>query len=103
MNLFKWVYDWSRILAGSISGLSVLALDDPSRRRTLALYLLARVAQVRLLSFISRVIELTFLLVECLFINFISLISVHIIPQSLRTSFTCGVVIGDTEILCSLL
>ncbi|KAK4385209.1 hypothetical protein Sango_2644900 [Sesamum angolense] len=33
------------ILAGAISGLSILALDDPSRRRTLALYLLARVAQ----------------------------------------------------------
>ncbi|GKV45506.1 hypothetical protein SLEP1_g52578 [Rubroshorea leprosula] len=33
------------ILAGSVAGLSVLALDDSSRRRTLALYLLARVAQ----------------------------------------------------------
>ncbi|EYU20159.1 hypothetical protein ABFS82_06G053300 [Erythranthe guttata] len=33
------------ILAGAISGLSILALDDSSRRRTLALYLLARVAQ----------------------------------------------------------
>ncbi|KAB2089599.1 Transmembrane protein [Gossypium arboreum] len=33
------------ILAGSIAGLSILALDDSSRRRTLALYLLARVAQ----------------------------------------------------------
>ncbi|KAH9300357.1 hypothetical protein KI387_011940, partial [Taxus chinensis] len=32
-------------LAGSVAGLSVLALDDPSRRRTLALYLLARLAQ----------------------------------------------------------
>ncbi|ESR50279.1 hypothetical protein CICLE_v10031244mg [Citrus x clementina] len=32
-------------LAGSIAGLSVLALDDSNRRRTLALYLLARVAQ----------------------------------------------------------
>ncbi|XP_034898592.1 uncharacterized protein [Populus alba] len=36
---------WSRILAGSVAGLSVLALDDSNRRRTLALYLLARVAQ----------------------------------------------------------
>lgn len=34
------------MLAGSIAGLSILALDDPNRRRTLALYLLARVAQV---------------------------------------------------------
>ncbi|GMJ13998.1 hypothetical protein like AT5G51150 [Hibiscus trionum] len=33
------------ILAGSIAGLSVLAIDDSNRRRTLALYLLARVAQ----------------------------------------------------------
>ncbi|KAK8680195.1 hypothetical protein V6N13_109147 [Hibiscus sabdariffa] len=33
------------ILAGSIAGLSILALDDSNRRRTLALYLLARVAQ----------------------------------------------------------
>lgn len=37
---------WSRILAGSLAGLSILALDDSSRRRTLALYLLARLAQV---------------------------------------------------------
>ncbi|CAI0547948.1 unnamed protein product [Linum tenue] len=37
--------DWSRILAGSAAGLSVLALDDPNSRRTLALYLLARLAQ----------------------------------------------------------
>ncbi|KAJ6889132.1 hypothetical protein NC652_030054 [Populus alba x Populus x berolinensis] len=29
----------------SVAGLSVLALDDSNRRRTLALYLLARVAQ----------------------------------------------------------
>ncbi|CAA6667015.1 unnamed protein product [Spirodela intermedia] len=33
------------ILAGSIAGLSILALDDSSRRRTLALYLAARLAQ----------------------------------------------------------
>ncbi|XVF54845.1 hypothetical protein PTKIN_Ptkin05aG0213800 [Pterospermum kingtungense] len=33
------------ILAGSIAGLCVLALDDSNRRRTLALYLFARVAQ----------------------------------------------------------
>ncbi|PRQ59716.1 putative transmembrane protein [Rosa chinensis] len=33
------------ILAGSIAGLSILALDDSNRRRTLSLYLLARVAQ----------------------------------------------------------
>lgn len=32
-------------LAGSVAGLSVLALDDSSRRRTLALYLLTRLAQ----------------------------------------------------------
>ncbi|XP_075514231.1 uncharacterized protein LOC142549267 [Primulina tabacum] len=32
-------------LAGAVSGLSILALDDSSRRRTLSLYLLARVAQ----------------------------------------------------------
>ncbi|XP_065871941.1 uncharacterized protein [Euphorbia lathyris] len=33
------------ILAGSVAGLSVLALDDSGRRRTLALYLSARLAQ----------------------------------------------------------
>ncbi|XP_068635695.1 uncharacterized protein [Aristolochia californica] len=33
------------ILAGSIAGLSILAVDGSSRRRTLALYLLARLAQ----------------------------------------------------------
>ncbi|KAG9451694.1 hypothetical protein H6P81_004598 [Aristolochia fimbriata] len=33
------------ILAGSIAGLSILALDGSSRRRTLALYLLARLSQ----------------------------------------------------------
>ncbi|KAI4352918.1 hypothetical protein L6164_007125 [Bauhinia variegata] len=33
------------VLAGSVAGLSVLALDDSNRRRTLALYLLARLAQ----------------------------------------------------------
>ncbi|KAK1304944.1 hypothetical protein QJS10_CPB11g00250 [Acorus calamus] len=33
------------ILAGSVAGLSILALDGSSRRRTLALYLLARLAQ----------------------------------------------------------
>ncbi|CAI0547947.1 unnamed protein product [Linum tenue] len=36
---------WNAILAGSAAGLSVLALDDPNSRRTLALYLLARLAQ----------------------------------------------------------
>ncbi|KAL2902072.1 hypothetical protein RDABS01_027154, partial [Bienertia sinuspersici] len=39
------VDDFRRILAGSVAGLSILALDDPNRRRTLALYLLARLAQ----------------------------------------------------------
>lgn len=43
--------NWADILfrsfvAGTVAGLSVLALDDSSRRRTFALYLLARVAQV---------------------------------------------------------
>ncbi|XP_031502668.1 uncharacterized protein LOC116265854 [Nymphaea colorata] len=33
------------VLAGMVAGLSVLALDDSSRRRTLALYLLARLSQ----------------------------------------------------------
>ncbi|KAJ4866133.1 Mitochondrial import inner membrane translocase subunit Tim17/Tim22/Tim23 family protein [Raphanus sativus] len=33
------------VLAGSIAGLSVLALDDSNQRRTLALYLLARLGQ----------------------------------------------------------
>ncbi|XP_059300319.1 uncharacterized protein LOC132052681 [Lycium ferocissimum] len=33
------------ILAGSVAGLSILALDDSNRRRTLALYLLARLSQ----------------------------------------------------------
>ncbi|GMH09643.1 hypothetical protein Nepgr_011484 [Nepenthes gracilis] len=33
------------ILAGSVAGLSILALDDSNRRRTLALYLLSRLAQ----------------------------------------------------------
>ncbi|GJP48460.1 hypothetical protein CLOM_g7739 [Closterium sp. NIES-68] len=32
-------------IAGAVSGLSVLALDDPNKRRSLALYLLARLAQ----------------------------------------------------------
>ncbi|KAA8539742.1 hypothetical protein F0562_026434 [Nyssa sinensis] len=32
-------------LAGSVAGLSILALDDSNRRRTLALYLLARLGQ----------------------------------------------------------
>ncbi|CAI0417364.1 unnamed protein product [Linum tenue] len=44
---------WNAILAGSVAGLSVLALDDPNRRRTLALYLLARLAQV-MYSFVMR-------------------------------------------------
>ncbi|KAJ7959958.1 Mitochondrial import inner membrane translocase subunit Tim17/Tim22/Tim23 family protein [Quillaja saponaria] len=33
------------ILSGSVAGLSILALDDSNRRRTLSLYLLARLAQ----------------------------------------------------------
>ncbi|KAF9671815.1 hypothetical protein SADUNF_Sadunf12G0087800 [Salix dunnii] len=36
---------FNAIFAGSVAGLSVLALDDSNRRRTLALYLSARVAQ----------------------------------------------------------
>ncbi|PSS32451.1 Transmembrane protein like [Actinidia chinensis var. chinensis] len=36
---------FNAILAGSLAGLSILALDDSNRRRTLALYLLARLAQ----------------------------------------------------------
>lgn len=36
---------FNAILAGSIAGLSILALDDSNRRRTLSLYLLARLAQ----------------------------------------------------------
>lgn len=36
---------FNAILAGSVAGLSILALDDSNRRRTLALYLLARLAQ----------------------------------------------------------
>ncbi|KAG6415993.1 hypothetical protein SASPL_123414 [Salvia splendens] len=43
MTLLKVMMD--RILAGAVSGLPILALDDSSRRRTLALYLLARLAQ----------------------------------------------------------
>ncbi|KAH7283729.1 hypothetical protein KP509_34G021100 [Ceratopteris richardii] len=35
----------NEFLAGSVAGLSILALDDPSRRRTFSLYLLARLAQ----------------------------------------------------------
>ena len=35
-----------RFVAGTVAGFSILALDDSSRRRTFALYLLARVAQV---------------------------------------------------------
>lgn len=35
----------NEFVAGSLAGLSILALDDPSRRRTFALYLLARLAQ----------------------------------------------------------
>ncbi|KAJ7125848.1 hypothetical protein O6H91_Y560400 [Diphasiastrum complanatum] len=35
----------NEFLAGTVAGLSILSLDDPSRRRTFALYLLARVAQ----------------------------------------------------------
>ena len=37
---------WRRVLAGSIAGFSIMALNDSNRRRTLALYLLARLAQV---------------------------------------------------------
>ncbi|OEL30333.1 hypothetical protein BAE44_0008646 [Dichanthelium oligosanthes] len=36
---------YNAILAGSVAGLAILALDDSSRRRTLSLYLLARLAQ----------------------------------------------------------
>uniref|UniRef100_A0A2P2LSZ9 Transmembrane protein 135 N-terminal domain-containing protein n=2 Tax=Rhizophora mucronata TaxID=61149 RepID=A0A2P2LSZ9_RHIMU len=36
---------FNAFLAGSVAGMSVLALDDSNRRRTLALYLLARLAQ----------------------------------------------------------
>ncbi|KAL6580658.1 hypothetical protein OROMI_008682 [Orobanche minor] len=44
--VYKAVRDCCRvILAGAVSGLSILALDDSSRRRTLALYLFARLAQ----------------------------------------------------------
>ncbi|KAG6390852.1 hypothetical protein SASPL_148597 [Salvia splendens] len=42
---FTGSYHALSILAGAVSGLSILALDDSSRRRTLALYLLARLAQ----------------------------------------------------------
>jgi hypothetical protein len=41
-----WRAWWSRIFSGSVAGLAILALDDSSRRRTLSLYLLARLAQV---------------------------------------------------------
>ncbi|KAK7260132.1 hypothetical protein RIF29_25926 [Crotalaria pallida] len=34
------------ILAGSVAGFSILALNDKNRRHTLALYLLARLAQI---------------------------------------------------------
>ncbi|RZC69253.1 hypothetical protein C5167_034115 [Papaver somniferum] len=44
---------FNAILAGSVAGLSILALDDPSRRRTLALYLLARLGQV-MYAFVMR-------------------------------------------------
>ncbi|XP_062189716.1 uncharacterized protein LOC133892783 [Phragmites australis] len=36
---------YNAILAGSVAGLAILALDDSSRRRTLSLYLLARLSQ----------------------------------------------------------
>lgn len=36
---------FNAMFAGSVAGLSILALGDPSRRRTLALYLLTRVGQ----------------------------------------------------------
>ncbi|KAE8767615.1 hypothetical protein D1007_61002 [Hordeum vulgare] len=36
---------FNAILSGSVAGLAILALDDSSRRRTLSLYLLARLAQ----------------------------------------------------------
>lgn len=39
---------WSgRFIAGATSGLCLFALDDPQKRRSLALYLLARLGQVR--------------------------------------------------------
>ncbi len=41
-----WILASGRFVAGTIAGLSVLSLDDSSRRRTFALYLLARVGQV---------------------------------------------------------
>ncbi|OVA19806.1 Transmembrane protein 135 [Macleaya cordata] len=44
-NFRKKETPFNAILAGSVAGLSILALDDPSRRRTLALYLLARLGQ----------------------------------------------------------
>ena len=64
---------WNRILAGSIAGLSILALDDSNRRRTLALYLLARVAQVHACILNSKfaklfeIVETSFLIYSLIF------------------------------------
>lgn len=100
---------WSRILAGSVAGFSILALNDSNRRRTLALYLLARLAQVLKMNPWSgfwtiwyRCINIfSFLKIICICkANTYLYISALIILQNLRTSFTSGEVIGDTEILC---
>jgi len=119
MTLFEgW---WSSILAGSIAGLSILALDDSNRRRTLALYLLARLAQVceqmvyNLIKFLPATLSnrnqesfvfilLVIMIFHASLMVFVSYsISVLIILQSRRTSFTFGEAIGGMEILYSLL
>lgn len=102
--------------------MSILALDDSNRRRTLALYLLARLAQVceqmaynlikfsratlsnrnqESLHFIVLVIMIFFHASLMVFVSYS--ISVLIILQSRRTSFTFGEAIGGMEILYSLL